>query len=430
MIGLSVPPLAIFFRHPPEAHRNKDYDIWYAAGQRALHGEPLYVLDWNNRFEFLYPPPAATLLAPLSIAGPLPCLASLLIINSLAWIACLFLGVYLATGRIDGRVLLAGPPLAATVAYVSDMYLLGQPNLVLLAMILGGFACLRHRRWSCGGALFALATAIKAFPVLVVAYLVWRREWKASVAMCGWLATIVFLLPAPVRGFQQNLVDLGIWADGMFSYDAERIAQRPGVTYGWKNQSLIGTAHRLLRHVPADHRREPPVPPDQQPTPIYANVADLSFNALNGVILGVSALLGLIFVASLRPTAERTHWSDAVEIAMLLVLMTVASPISWFYYGVWLLFPFTVITAFLLNPESPRRERQRVLALTIVSLVLLNFVWHWGSLQYIRAVGLPFFGYMLLFGILCRLSQLRAPEAAPRILALPVAAQRSAARAA
>ena len=50
-----------------------------------------------------------------------------------------------------------------TVTFVFDMFDLGQPNLVLLALMLYGFWLLRDRRGWMAGSMFALATAIKVF---------------------------------------------------------------------------------------------------------------------------------------------------------------------------------------------------------------------------------------------------------------------------
>ena len=64
---------------------------------------------------------------------------------------------------------------------IYNVYLLGQPNLLLLALLLGAFACLRLGRPIGAGSLLATAAAIKAFPILALGYLIYRRMWTASV---------------------------------------------------------------------------------------------------------------------------------------------------------------------------------------------------------------------------------------------------------
>src|SRR6185437_10184755 len=97
------------------------------------------------------------------------------------------------------------------ISFTFDMFDLGQPNLVLLALMLLGFWFLQHGRpWS-SGILFALATAIKVFPVAVLPYLVWRRQWASAASMAIFLVVFLIVIPAPVRGFQHNLSELKTW---------------------------------------------------------------------------------------------------------------------------------------------------------------------------------------------------------------------------
>ena len=67
------------------------------------------------------------------------------------------------SGRTPGPWLLALPGFV-TVTFVFDMFDLGQPNLVLLAMMLFGFWLMQQQRPWMAGSMFALATAIKVFP--------------------------------------------------------------------------------------------------------------------------------------------------------------------------------------------------------------------------------------------------------------------------
>src|SRR5580700_754493 len=71
----------------------KDYPLWYETGQTVLRGERIYPI--GESFPFMYPPIAAILMAPLSIAGLFPMVLALIAINSLAWAAAVILSVYL-----------------------------------------------------------------------------------------------------------------------------------------------------------------------------------------------------------------------------------------------------------------------------------------------------------------------------------------------
>jgi hypothetical protein len=322
----------------------------------------------------------------------------LVVLNCAAWIAAVKLGSRLITdqpwgGHSETTIL----PILMTVGYVYDTFLSGQPNIVLLALLLQAFLLLRAGRQFGAGALIALAAALKAFPVMAVGWLIYRRAWKATLSMVVCLLAWLLLFPAPFRGFERNLTELSRWGSGMIlDNDTGMIGQRPGNSFVWKNQSLIATAHRLLRNVAADTREANPSAPDAPLELLYANVADLSYRAVNVVIVAVALALCLAYIALMPRFAARTPQTDAVEWAMLLILMTIFSPVSWFYYGVWLLYPFMVVVQFT-REQWGTRNGHIALVWLLVSLLLLNFVFSWGELDRVRAIGLPFFGYVCLF---------------------------------
>ncbi len=334
----------------------RDYQVWYDAGQTILHGEELYPQD--KAFPFMYPPIAAIMLAPLSAGGSFPMLLALVTINVAAWLACLLLGVYLATGQAFGhRPLIYFVPTACSGAFTYDAFQLGQVNIVLLALLLGSFACLRAKRGMAAGMLIAVAAGMKAFPIMAVGYLVWRRQWKAVASVTVTLALMFTVIPYAVRGYDQGRADVRDWANGMlFNYDKGQIGQRTSRAYSWKNQSLVGLANRMLRHNLADEN------PDRQ---YYVNVVDLDFRTTNGIILGTALALCLYFVAVLPRRRQLDHGKFAVETAMLTLLILMLSPYAFGYFFVWLMYPVTVLTCRWQSTTTDRRALGVLLAVAI-----------------------------------------------------------------
>src|SRR5262245_22831444 len=143
----------------------KDYGLWFGAGRIAAAGGDLYPRGGVLDFPFMYPPTAAALLAPLSVLGELPLIIILVLLNSAAWAVTIWLSAALAAPRDGPRHLaLYVVPSACCLFFVYDTYFLGQPNLLLLACLLGAFACLRRGHEFSAGALVAFAAALKAFP--------------------------------------------------------------------------------------------------------------------------------------------------------------------------------------------------------------------------------------------------------------------------
>ena len=322
--------------HSLRGHSTKDYWVWYQTGQTVLQGGEVYPNQWH-KFPFMYPPPCALFLAPISALGLTGLVIVLALVIAAAWVCSIVFSVRLATGG-NGRapLLVYLLPSLAMGAHVWGNFLLGQPSLVLLSLMLGAFLCLQRKwQWSAGG-LIAVAAAIKAFPAVAIVYLIYRRYWIATASFIVALAFLLIVLPMPFRGFAQAKEDLQRWSSGMlFKYDESGVGQRLGRSNSWKNQSIWGTANRLLRHVEYDHKYEPH-------EPVYANVADLDFNTVNRIILGCALALGLVFVTAMPRKNRRTRETDAMEFALLILLILVFTPLSFGYLFAWLLYPLTV----------------------------------------------------------------------------------------
>src|SRR5438874_5805237 len=156
--------------------------------------------------------------------------------------------------------------------------------------MLGAFLSLRHGRETLAGAMVALAVAIKAFPLLAIFYLVYRRYWTAAISLVIALVILLFVLPIPFRGWHQTLNDARDWQRGMLHYEQGGIAQRQARGYSWKNQSIFGVTNRLLRRVSVDDEPNPAA---------YANLANLDFDTVNTVIVAIAFLLGFSFVTAM-----------------------------------------------------------------------------------------------------------------------------------
>ncbi|HEY3677830.1 MAG TPA: glycosyltransferase family 87 protein, partial [Bradyrhizobium sp.] len=255
--------------------KTKDYPLWFWAGQQILQGKDLYPDDPTVYFQFIYPPLPAILLAIPAYFGKIALYTCLSLLNVVAWwMTGQFSNAMTGSGRTPGPFLFALPAFL-TISFVFDMFDLGQPNLVLLAMMLYGFWLIQHERPWVAGSMFALATAIKVFPVAVFPYLLWRRHWLAAASMMIFTGVFLFVVPAPVRGFDHNVSELKKWYQGMIgSSSAKGFGQRDEQNWSWVNQSIIAVTHRLTR--PINYNQDEPAKPVR-----YMNLLDLDFKTSN-----------------------------------------------------------------------------------------------------------------------------------------------------
>ncbi len=327
-----------------------DYKLWYDTGKHALAGDEIFFFQ-SGKYDFMYPPPCALFLGGASLLGQGGLIFLLVAINSAAWFCSAKLSAVLATGHryTTSRWLYVVPSLLVIV-YIWSSYHLGQPNLVLLALMLGAFVALREER----------------IASLVVA-----------------LVFLLLLLPASFRGFERAWRDLEKWSAGMLKYSEVSVAQRPMRSYTWKNQSLVGVSNRLLRHVDADAASAPH-------QPVYVNFADLKFPVVNTIVIAFALVLGTIFVAVLPQRGMRTAESDAIEFALLLLLILMITPLSFGYFFCWLMLPFAVVTQRVLLGKGSAIVWWSLPAL---ALLALGLIFPRGAQLY----GNTFFATLLLF---------------------------------
>lgn len=384
ILAFSVAPVVNHYQALP----NKDYNLWYATGWFYYHGEPIYPTD-NRPFPFMYPPTAAALLAIVSVLGEPLFVVALLAANAAAWVGAVLLSVKLATGAAcRQKPLLYLLPTLMVVPFVHDMFLLGQPNLLLLTLLLGAFTALRAGREWPAGALIALAVGIKAFPLLALPYLVYRRRWKAVAATGIVGAALLWGLPAVFRGPAGAWSDLKVWTQGMvLKYDEGQIAQRPERCYSFKNQSLVAVANRLLRDVPAD---------GESKDGWHVNVAHLGFQSVNALVVCSALGLGLFYLASMSWRRPRDVAAESAETAMLILLILIFSPFAFNYFYVWLIYPLTVLLARLLDGDPRQRRVLTVGLLVALDLYALSVV----SLRGSQAYGNLLAVNLLLLGLL------------------------------
>jgi alpha-1,2-mannosyltransferase len=410
MVVFSAIPIVIDLRGLP----NKDYSLWYQVGVALRQGLNIYPdPDTGRLFPFMYPPSAAAILGFVCVLGKHGTTLLLVVVHSAAWAGAIVLSVWLATGgKVKGQhPLVYLLPSLCIIALIHNTYLLGQPNLSLLTLLLGAFACLRLGRHGWAGILVATAAAIKAFPILALAYFVYRRMWRASISTIAALLVWLLIIPLPFRTPAQAVNDLAVWSRGMvFTYNSHGIAQRPYRSFSFKNQSIMALTHRLLRDVPADGEKvlsqhvaarmkgktpkgmladgsidlaailsassETPRWDDQFEgveqslrTAWRVNIASLNFRAVTLITLAVMLFLCLLVAAALPPAQSRTAQTDALEFALIALLIVIFSPLSFNYAFVWLIYPLTV--ALHLTLHEPVKGRWRTVEIAWIISVLL-----------------------------------------------------------
>lgn len=219
--------------------------------------------------------------------------------------------------------------------------------------------------------------------------MIYRRQWKALASTIAFLFIFLVLLPAPIRGFQRNLHDMKTWSAGMIHYRPKAIAQRSHRGYSSKNQSLFAVANRMLRPIKSLRKTH------MQSNEI--NIVAIKFKYVNYIIIAFGIALCVYYYISTPPYKQRNLFSDSIEYVMLLLFILMASPFSFTYFFVWLLFPFMVAWNQVLSKSNTGKVWKVMFACFASAVLLRGFVLPISWFDKLRDMGSAFWACVILF---------------------------------
>lgn len=317
-----------------------DYTGFVAFGQAANDGvvvyDPAVQARYLEGYWATWPPgfvPLASGVAVLDGIAHAPALIAFQLLNLAMLCVVLFVIVEWLTDRRpawDAPVVAVA--LLVPLRLVVSNFEHAQVNLVVLGLVLLGFRWL-ERRPLAGGLLFGLGAALKATPILLLPYLAWRARGRALGAAAlgvfvGWLA-----LPAFVLGPEGAVAWWRAWVEAL---------PVAGAQEGWMNQSLRSIA--VLRLGPEA--------------------------GLAVWLAGTAALAGAILFSFGRPFREVEMRRAAAEVAVLLVAITIVSPVAWKAHYVTLVPLCAAI--FVLARDAVGARRRLALGSLVVAAAGIN----------------------------------------------------------
>jgi alpha-1,2-mannosyltransferase len=241
-VGVVAAATAVFLYWYGNGHDFFDLRIYVSAMRWWAGGHPLYDYAQPDRVQgklyFTYPPFTALLLRPFAdvpvrLTIGLFTAGTVVLTMAITW----FLVAPVADRHGWPRWYAAGLaiPLAFTIEPSRETITLGQINMLLVVLILADvlFAVPRNSRLA--GVGVGLATALKLYPGIFIAYLLFARRWRAALVAAGAAAGATLLAAAisPKASWQ-------FWTEALWDTD------RVGRTDYTGNQSLLGLLSRLV----------------------------------------------------------------------------------------------------------------------------------------------------------------------------------------
>jgi alpha-1,2-mannosyltransferase len=349
--------------------QDTDFGSYFYAGRFVSQGQSPYVIRSRPDASFVYSPASAYLFVPLQPLGYMTACRVWTVINWAACAACVLLAWMLTAGANRLRPIAWVPlwlAMTPMLSYFWNNVRAGQVGAIMAVGCLGWAVCRRHGRPFVGGLCLAGACALKITPVLLLPYLVLRRDWRGlSGALVGGAALI--LLPA-VNGGWSAVVGLHReWVDHTLHTQTAAQTIRPA------NQSVLGQLARL----PGVSNGENWVSPAG---------LDLVQRAYPWIVLGLTACIYVAIAWAVRRRRGVIEDDGAagenLDLTMLFALVTLVNPRAWTCNFVVLILPCAMLARTIWSKAPGWRVALAMLGgLTIVSGFPANVAsgpeWSW-----------------------------------------------------
>jgi len=325
----------ILIRALPGRAAKWDYSIYYTSALALREGMNPYTADLtplahSRGFELdkinhaTDPPTFVMCFVPLTLLRPRTGFYVWTAINAVAFLIALIL-LFRWTPGLGHDAVLAIAALAILFPPVIDHLVWGQNKMLVLLMFVLMLRWLECGRDAAAGLILAFATLLRAFPLLMVGYLILMKRWRA----------VAYTMLGLAAGGLVTLALMGIGNTLSFVLAPGYLTER------WRealpsNIALGPSVLRMFWYIFG--------------APLGITLQRVSQAASLAVELGLLAL-------TVRATVARPSTDDSDGRGFILWIMTaiLISPTSWFYYLVLLAIPMVRLSAAAANGRTSRR---------------------------------------------------------------------------
>lgn len=256
----------------------------------------------------------------------------------------------------------------------------GQVTGLIFFIFCLGYWLLRAQRPFAAGLAFGFITLFKFYPALLLVYFLFHRQWRVLAGAAAAGAVLVVISLATV-GLEANLAYAQLIVNELAK----------GGMAAFNNESLTG----FLLHAFTSGDVN-----------VWQDMAMARWlTALRLVILLATLFL---FVWVMRKPRRHDGFGRDLDLSLVILFMLIASPITWYHYYMWLIFPLVVIFDYLV--QTPKLPRKYILwfalgyALTVVEGIYIVRPFAPQAIQHMRILRImlsqSFFGAILLASLI------------------------------
>ena len=232
-------------------------------------------------------------------------------------------------------------------------------TILVLYLILESISQIRSGNKKTGALILALGINIKIMPIVILPYLLWRKEFRTA-AWCVFFYAALLFLPAVVIGFQQNNFLIKEWWVQVDPTQTKHVIDVEERSFHGLS-TLLPTL--LMEHVP-----------DVYALPVKRNIANLSETQV-GLVLNVVRLLlvgfALFFLRSKPFTAAASKRSAFWELSYIVLLIPLIFPHQ-NKYCYFYLFPAAYLFYYLFTIQAISK-RKKIVTWSVLAFSFLCF---------------------------------------------------------
>lgn len=353
-----------------EAQGRGDFAIFTVASQDLFEGKNIYYIAYNEWYHYYYSVLFAVLIypftfLPLYLAKVIWLLANVFFVFRIWKIISSWLPISILSTK--NQKLFTFLSFVFIFRFLLNNFHLAQMTIFILYLSLEGLKFIREGKALKGAALIALGIDIKLLPLFFIAYLIYRKEWKATLYILGFIL-LFLVLPIPFIGTEQNMFLL---------------TERWNLLNPTNKEHIFDTAERsfhslttfltvlLVQNCGDEHA-----------LPIKRNIADISAEQLTLVITLVRLFfitLTLYFLHSKPFTKVRSNLQGLYEISYICILIPLVFPHQQ-HYAFFFIFPattyliFYTLVLFYQSNSLKNEQNFRKKKIGLVSTLILVFL--------------------------------------------------------
>jgi len=348
-----------------ETLENGDFKAFLEAAKLvAARKDPYHVwifISEGNYALYFYSPLWAILLIPFSyLPNVIPNFLWLLANTYFLYRIWILLTTYIDIQNLSRKQVrwLLFISVLLSVRYILYNFGMIQMTIFLLWGSLESLSLFRNKKYLAGGALLALIINIKILPIVLIPYLIYRKELKGNLSTLSF--SILFLiLPCLFLGWSKNLFMLSEWWSVINPGNTEHILE-----------SDLGP-HSLTALIPTLLTKTDGV------LPYYRNILNLDLKTATLILNAVRTALILFLLYFLRwpPFKQaRSGLSEICELSYLFLLIPLIFPHQQ-KYAFFLAYPalFYISYSIIINFQPGTRIMNNRTYYSVIILLILSF---------------------------------------------------------